>query len=136
MATGSAVVVLKLTAAVPFCNESWVLFTVTGLPTIDADCSTWLAWVSWISCVRSVLVLICCSTEENCTNSLVNWLESSGDVGSWFCSWVISRDRKSEKLLLRLPRAALPVWAAALVPAEVDAAVLVEVGAAVLVDDV
>ena len=30
------------------------------------------AWVSWINCVRLVLVLICCSTLENCTSSLVN----------------------------------------------------------------
>src|SRR5580692_6334334 len=114
MPTGSAVLVLKLIAAVPFCNDSWLLVTVTGLPIIDVDCSIWLAWVSWISCVRSVLVLICCSTEENCTSSLVNWLESIGDDGSWFCSCVISNDRKSEKLLLRPASALVPVCAMAL----------------------
>src|SRR5271166_3781332 len=58
---------------------------------------TSLPWVSWINCVRLVLVSICCSTLENCTSSLVNWLVSSGLVGSWFCNCVISSLRKSPK---------------------------------------
>src|SRR5947209_4917850 len=110
MVIGCGVVVVKLIAAVPFCNESCVLFTVTGLPSIADDCSTWLACVSWISCVRLVLVAICCSTEENCTSSLVNSLAFSGEVGSWLRNWVISSDRKLEKLLLRPVSAALLVW--------------------------
>jgi hypothetical protein len=45
-------------------------------------CITSPAWVSWISDVRLVLVLICCSTLENCTSSVVNALVSMGLVGS------------------------------------------------------
>jgi hypothetical protein len=43
----------------------------------------------------------------------VNWLESIGEVGSWFFSCVVSRVRKVEKLLdscamaLLLPEAAV-----------------------------
>src|ERR1700677_1376531 len=50
--------------------------------------------MSW---VRLVFVLICCSTLENSTNSLVNELASIGLVGSWFCNCVISRFKKSPK---------------------------------------
>src|ERR1039458_3255234 len=53
--------------------------------------------MSW---VKLPLVLICCSTPENCTSSVVNWLVSIGLVGSWFFNWVISICRKSLKLLL------------------------------------
>src|SRR3984957_9876971 len=80
-------------------------------------CITSPAWVSWISDVRLVLVLICCSTLENCTSSVVNWLVSNGLVGSWFCSCVISKLRKSPKLEDSEFKAVLPVDAAALVPA-------------------
>ena len=62
-----------------------------------------------MSCVKSLLVLICCSTEENWTSSLVNWLESIGEDGSWFFNCVISKPRKSEKLLLRPCSALVPV---------------------------
>src|SRR6185437_8255153 len=46
---------------------------------------------------RLALVLICCSTLENSTNSLVNELASIGLLGSWFFNWVISRLRKLPK---------------------------------------
>src|SRR5690606_17227511 len=46
---------------------------------------------------RLLLVLICCSTPENCTSWLVNSLVSMGDNGSWFCSCVVSNNRKSSK---------------------------------------
>src|SRR5271170_3336744 len=78
-----------------------------------------------MSCVRLPLVLICCSTPENCTSSEVNSLVSIGLVGSWFCNWVISICRKSLKLLLSAtsglaaalaPVVALPVVALALLP--------------------
>ena len=71
--------------------------TVTRLPVIAEACITSLPWVSWINCVRLVLVLICCSTLENCTSSVVNWLVSIGLVGSWFFNCVISNLRKSSK---------------------------------------
>ena len=115
MATGPAAVVLKLILAAPPCSESCVLLAVTGLPMRLADCSIWLAWVSWINWVRSLLVLICCCTEENCTSSVVNWLASIGEDGSWFLSCVINNDRKSVKLLLRLPNAEVPFCAFVLV---------------------
>ena len=83
--------------------------TVTRLPVIADACITSPAWVSWISCVRLVLVLICCSTLENCTSSLVNWLVSSGLVGSWFCNCVISSLRKSLKFADSEFSAVLPV---------------------------
>ena len=73
------------------------------------------AWVSWISWVRLVLVLICCSTPENCTSSLVNWLVSSGLVGSWFCNCVISSLRKSPKFADREFSAVLPAGGVAAV---------------------
>ena len=82
----------------PLCSGTWVDCTVTCLPVMAEACITSPPWVSWINCVRLVLVLICCSTLENCTSSLVNWLLSSGLVGSWFCNCVISRLRKSPKL--------------------------------------
>jgi hypothetical protein len=64
------------------------------LPAIADACITSPACVSSINCVRLVLVLICCSTLENCTNSLVNSLVFIGLVGSWFCNCVISIFRK------------------------------------------
>src|SRR5271166_1223961 len=79
---------------------------------------TSLPWVSWINCVRLVLVSICCSTLENCTSSLVNWLVSSGLVGSWFCNCVISRLRKSPKFADSEFSAVLPVCDAAVELAE------------------
>ena len=58
-------------------------------------------------------MLICCSTLENCTSSVVNWLVSSGLVGSWFCNCVISSLRKSSKLADSECNAVLPVGTAA-----------------------
>jgi hypothetical protein len=55
-------------------------------------------------------VLICCSTEENCTSSVVKVLESIGDDGSWFFNCVINKDRKSEKLLPKVLSALVPLW--------------------------
>src|ERR1700744_741486 len=52
------------------------------------------------------LVLSCCSTPVICTSCWVNWLESSGAVGSWFCNCVVSSVRKVLKLLVRLSRPA------------------------------
>ena len=86
------------------------------------DCITSPAWVSSISFVRLVLVLICCSTLENCASSLVNSLASIGLVGSWFFNCVISRLRKSEKFEDSVPSAFLPPDAGAPV-AEAPAAV-------------
>ena len=41
----------------------------------------------------------------NCTSSLVNWLVSIGDVGSWFCNCVISNDREVGEIIAgRLPK--------------------------------
>src|SRR5689334_20365371 len=110
MLTGAAAGVLKLIWLVPFCNDNCVAFTVAGLPSIAEDCSIWLACVSWISCVRFVLVAICCSTLENCTSSEVNWDASTGWVGSWWRSCVISMVRKLLKLADRPLSPAVPVW--------------------------
>ncbi len=52
-----------------------------------------------MSACRLVLVLIACSTWLNWTSCEVNWLVSSGAVGSWFWSCVVSSVRNVLKLL-------------------------------------
>src|SRR3954453_11843140 len=59
-----------------------------------------LLWVASISLVRLLLALICCSTLAYWTSWLVNALVSIGLDGSWFFSCVMSRFRKSPKLLV------------------------------------
>src|SRR6185437_1239146 len=54
------------------------------------------------TCFSRVLALSCCSTPVICTSCWVNWLESSGEVGSWFFSCVVSSVRKVLKLSARL----------------------------------
>ena len=78
--------------------------------------------MSWINCVKLELVWICCSTEENCTSSLVNVSVSIGLVGSWFCNCVISMLRKSLKFPSSDANAALLVCEAALADAAALAA--------------
>src|ERR1035438_9340518 len=80
------------------------------------DWVTSAACVSCMSWLRLVFVLICCSTLENCTNSVVNEFASIGLDGSWFFSCVINRFRKSLKFDDRDDNGsvALPVVAEAL----------------------
>src|ERR1700710_7987 len=47
---------------------------------------------------RFVVGLTCCCTPANCAISVVNWSESIGELGSWFCSWVVSMVRNELKL--------------------------------------
>src|ERR1700753_1208819 len=55
--------------------------------------------VPWVIRLLSLsLVLICCSTWLYSTSCWVKVLESIGLVGSWFFNWVVSSDRKVEKL--------------------------------------
>jgi hypothetical protein len=68
------------------------------------------------------LVVICCSTLVNCTNSDVNVLLSIGLDGSWFFSCVVSRLRKSLKLLLSVDSALVEVEVAAVLAAAVTPA--------------
>src|SRR6185369_7777440 len=56
------------------------------------------------SCFSRSLVLICCATPVICTSCWVNWLESSGDSGSWFFSCVVSSARKVLKFDARSAR--------------------------------
>src|SRR5690348_15316168 len=69
------------------------------LPTAGSRLTSWLAVCIETSCCSFVLVAIACSTWLKPTSSWVNWLVSSGDVGSWFWSCVVSILRKVVKSL-------------------------------------
>ena len=74
-------VALESAAALPF--------TVTVLPTsCSADVASDVCCIE-ISVCRLVFMLTCCSTDANSTSCWVNWVVSSGDSGSWFCSCVV-----------------------------------------------
>src|SRR5580700_6778723 len=82
----------------PLVSCAVLLLTVTFSPT------KFSAWVDCAVCCSDTrvescwLALSCCSTWANSTNCWVNWLVSSGLVGSWFLSCVVSSVRKVVKL--------------------------------------
>ena len=100
MFTGSAELVVKFNCPEPFCSAICELSTVTDLPTTPVAWITSLPCVAWMREVRLELVVICCSTLLNWTNSVVKVLVSIGEDGSWFCNWVSNSPRKLVKLLL------------------------------------
>src|SRR5713226_2641047 len=63
------------------------------LPTMGSAATASAEVCRVISVCRFLLVLICCSTLLNSTSCCVNWLVSSGEVGSWFLSCVVSSVR-------------------------------------------
>src|ERR1700730_7814743 len=82
----------------PLVSWAVLLLTVTFSPT---KLSAWVAWAVCCSDTRldsCSLDLSCCSTWANATSCWVNWLVSSGLVGSWFLSCVVSSVRKVWKL--------------------------------------
>src|ERR1700681_4398666 len=84
--------------ALPLMSWAVLLLTVTFSPT---KLSAWVAWAVCCSDTRlesCSLDRSCCSTWANATSCWVNWLVSSGLVGSWFLSCVVSSVRKVWKL--------------------------------------
>src|SRR5215475_11709458 len=72
--------------------------TTAVLPTYSSACEFCVVCCNVTSVASESLVLSCCSTPANSTSCWVNWLVSSGESGFWFCSCVVSSDRKVWKL--------------------------------------
>ena len=94
--------------------------TVTVEPTsCKAEVASVVCCIA-ISVCMLVFMLTCCSTPANSTSCWVNWLVSSGESGSWFCSCVVSNCKKVSKLPASCCDALVPAAWAAEAPEEPD----------------